>query len=135
VRLSERLENLVRDRQQHYPSIIRTDLGPSIILVAHRVVQEGLMNALRHAQPTHVEIHLESGADQITVTAQDDGVGLLDDWARAGHFGLCALPDRIQRLSGKLTVARRDEFSQGGRFPGAPQRTCLGAQIRLMVNV
>src|SRR5580692_124463 len=65
--LAETLENLVRDWQRRNPGItlslrhdLPSDLGPSVTLAAYRVVQEGLINALRHAQATHIEINLES---------------------------------------------------------------------------
>jgi two-component system sensor histidine kinase UhpB len=57
--LAATLESLVRDWQRRHPSIaIRSqagaaaDLGPSITLAIYRVVQEGLINALRHARPS-----------------------------------------------------------------------------------
>ena len=57
---------------------ITADLGPSVTLAIYRVVQEGLINALRHAQPSRVDISVEAvaGAEGIVVTVMDDGVGL-----------------------------------------------------------
>jgi len=126
--LAETLENLVRDWQRRYPAIVLSlrhdlppDLGPSVTLAAYRVVQEGLINALRHAQATHVEINLDSNAGGITATVTDDGVGLPPDWARPGHYGLRGLIGRVEHLGGTLAVGNRE-----------PHGTCLRAQIPLV---
>src|SRR6202021_604805 len=59
--LAATLESLVRDWQRRHPSIalslpreLPIELGPSITLAIYRVVQEGLINALRHAQAWRV---------------------------------------------------------------------------------
>jgi two-component system, NarL family, sensor histidine kinase UhpB len=85
-------------------------LGPSITLTVYRVVQEGLINALRHAQPSQVDIVVECDARRIIVSVTDDGCGLSDEWARPGHFGLRGLKDRVQQLDGVFSIG-----STGGR--------------------
>ncbi|MEP7246575.1 MAG: ATP-binding protein [Gammaproteobacteria bacterium] len=109
------LENLVRDWQRRYPTIalsvrqnLTMDLGPSVTLAIYRVVQEGLINALRHAQPAHVDISVESDADRIVVMVADDGTGLPADWSRPGHYGLRGLADRVELLGGTFSVANCD---------------------------
>jgi len=111
--LAATLENLVRDWQRRYPTItlsvqqdIGVDLGPSVALAIYRVVQEGLINALRHAQPSSVDISVQAGAnaERIVVTVQDDGVGMPADWSRPGHFGLRGLAERVERLGGIFSV-------------------------------
>ncbi|HVW70310.1 MAG TPA: ATP-binding protein [Steroidobacteraceae bacterium] len=114
--LAETLENLVRDWQRRNPNItlslhhdLPVDLGPSVTLAAYRVVQEGLINALRHAQATNIEINLESRQDQhMIVTVTDDGIGLPSSWSRPGHFGLRGLTERVAHLGGQLTVRNRE---------------------------
>ncbi len=111
--LADTLENFVRDWQRRYPAIrltLRHDLasnpGPSIALAVYRVVQEGLINALRHAQPSRVEIDVSSDEERITATVTDDGVGLPPDYnSRPGHFGLRGLAERTERLGGALHIA------------------------------
>jgi two-component system, NarL family, sensor histidine kinase UhpB len=125
--LAETLENLVRDWQRRNPNItlslrheLPSDLGPSVTLAAYRVVQEGLINALRHAQAEHIEIELESQDDKMTVTVADDGVGLPSSWLRPGHFGLRGLTERVAHLGGQLSVQNRE-----------PHGVCLRATIPL----
>jgi two-component system, NarL family, sensor histidine kinase UhpB len=109
--LAATLETLVRDWQRRYPAIamsvrqnVHTDLGPSVALTLYRVAQEGLINALRHAQPSRVEIEVQSDEDQIAVTVRDDGIGLPTDWSRPGHFGLRGLAQRVEHLGGIFEI-------------------------------
>ena len=74
---------------------------------SYRVVQEGLINALRHSQALRVDINVASDAQHISVMIDDDGVGLPKDWARPGHFGLRGLADRVTQLGGYFEVANR----------------------------
>jgi two-component system sensor histidine kinase UhpB len=128
--LADTLENLVRDWQRRYPGVqlsahneVSEVLGPTVTLTIYRVAQEGLINALRHAQPTRVEIVLNSDHEQITLTVTDDGVGLPKDWSRPGHFGLRGLADRVEHLGGRFTVGNH-----------APHGARLTARIPLMAE-
>jgi two-component system sensor histidine kinase UhpB len=125
--LADTLENLVRDWQRRNPSVklsVRHDLaaqlGPSITLAIYRVVQEGLINALRHAQASHVDIAVNSDAHRIVVTVADDGIGMPITDTRPGHFGLRGLAERIARLGGAFNVTQSD-----------PHGVCLIAHIPL----
>jgi two-component system sensor histidine kinase UhpB len=110
--LAATLESLVRDWQRRHPSIalslrqeLPIELGPSVALAIYRVVQEGLINALRHAQASRVDIAVQCDARGIVATVIDDGVGLPSGWAaRPGHFGLRGLADRVQQLGGTFTI-------------------------------
>ncbi|MFL6600017.1 MAG: ATP-binding protein [Steroidobacteraceae bacterium] len=113
--LADTLENLVRDWQRRYPAVrlsahhdLAAELGPSVALTIYRVAQEGLVNALRHAQATQVQIDLHANSNHIVLTVTDDGVGLAPDWSRPGHFGLRGLADRVEHLGGTFTAANHD---------------------------
>ena len=110
--LANTLDNLFKDWQRRNPATalslrqnFSADLGPSVTLAIYRVVQEGLINALRHAQASRIETKVESDAKSIVVTLTDDGVGLPADWSRPGHFGLRGLAERVERLGGTFTVS------------------------------
>jgi two-component system, NarL family, sensor histidine kinase UhpB len=109
--LTATLENLARDWQRRYPSVVLTlqhqlppDLGPSVTLAIYRLVQEGVINALRHAKPNRVDVEVSSDAAHVAVSVSDDGVGLPEDWSRAGHFGLRGLSDRVAQLGGSFKI-------------------------------
>jgi two-component system sensor histidine kinase UhpB len=110
--LTATLENLTRDWQRRHPSVALTlhhdlppELGPSVTLAIYRVVQEGVINALRHAHPSRVDVEVRSDLQRIVVTVIDDGVGLPAEWSRPGHFGLRGLTDRVTQLGGSFTVS------------------------------
>jgi two-component system sensor histidine kinase UhpB len=109
--LAQALENLVRDWQQRHPSpqlalthALPADLGASVTLAAYRIVQEGLVNAVRHARAARVAIDVRSAGEWLSVSVTDDGVGLPENWSRPGHFGLRGLAERVERLGGSLSV-------------------------------
>src|SRR5580658_814300 len=61
--LSATMDNLVRDWRRRHPAIsidleqrLPQDLGPSVTLAVYRVVQEALINSLRHAHASRVAI-------------------------------------------------------------------------------
>jgi two-component system sensor histidine kinase UhpB len=124
---SEALEGMVRDLQRRHPSVrltLRHELacnpGPGASFAAYRVVQEGLSNALRHANASHVDVELRAEPKSLMVTVTDDGVGVPDDWSRPGHYGLRGLAERVGHLGGKLTLRNQ---GRGG--------TLLAAEIPL----
>ncbi len=109
--LTAALENLASDWQRRHPAVtlslkhhLPTDLGPGVTLTIYRTVQEGVINALRHATPTRVDVNVGSDSHRITVTVADDGIGLPAQWARPGHFGLRGLADRVSQLGGTFNV-------------------------------
>jgi two-component system, NarL family, sensor histidine kinase UhpB len=128
--LADTLENLVRDWRRRNPSIrlslqhdLAAELGPSVTLAIYRVVQEGLINALRHAQASHVDISVESDATRIIVTVADDGIGMPAEGSQPGHFGLRGLAERVAHLGGRFEVGQH-----------APHGVRLTAEIPLTVR-
>ena len=113
--LAATLDSLVRDWQRRHPSIalslereLSIELGPSVTLAIYRVIQEGLINALRHAQATRVDIGVRCDAQRIVATVTDDGVGLPPDWTRPGHFGLRGLAERVRQLGGTFSIGAHE---------------------------
>lgn len=109
--LADTLENLVRDWQRRHPATalilkqqLTQELGPTVALAVYRVVQEGLINALRHSRASRIEITVQCDERRILATVTDDGCGLPDDWSQPGHFGLRGLKDRVQQLNGLFHV-------------------------------
>jgi two-component system, NarL family, sensor histidine kinase UhpB len=86
--------------QQNLPP----DLGPSVTLALYRVVQEGVINALRHSQASQVQIGVGSDGQRIVVTLCDNGIGLPSEWSRPGHFGLRGLTERVEHLGGTFNI-------------------------------
>ncbi|MGY5126402.1 sensor histidine kinase [Streptomyces nigrescens] len=94
-----------------------TGLAPVVSREAYRIVQEGLSNALRHAGPVPVRLHLgvREGELQIRVENPVAGpvagvaTGSADPAARpGGGRGLRGIAERARLLGGAATAAERD---------------------------
>lgn len=113
--LAETLEGFIKQWQGRHPSIqfslrheLPTQLGNSITIAIYRVVQEAVINAVRHARPTRIDVEVVSSDSTARVRVADDGIGLPEEWSRPGHFGLRGLQERMATLGGTLTLAERE---------------------------
>ncbi len=112
--LEETLRGLIEEWQKRTPEVrislqqtLPPRLGTSMTLGVYRVVQEGLMNALRHAHATDIEVNIETHADVIAISVIDNGQGLPADWSRPGSFGIRGLRERVAMLNGNLRICNR----------------------------
>jgi two-component system sensor histidine kinase UhpB len=81
--------------------------GEEAALTVYRMVQEGLVNALRHAGAETVEVTLAFRDGDLLVSIRDDGAGLPADFHMG--FGLLGMGERVRRLGGRLSVANGAE--------------------------
>jgi two-component system sensor histidine kinase UhpB len=72
--------------------------------VAFRVVQESLSNAMRHANPTRVDIRVEAAGEGCEITIEDDGIGMPPGINPKG-LGLLGMRERVNALGGRLRIA------------------------------
>jgi signal transduction histidine kinase len=85
-------------------------LSPGVDLSAYRIVQEGLTNALKHAQGARAEVCVRYVGDSVEVEIVDDGPGLA---GADGHgHGLIGMRERVALYGGTLEAGPRD----GGGF-------------------
>lgn len=110
--LAETLEGFIKQWQGRHPAIqfslrheLPTQLGDSITIAIYRVVQEAVINAVRHARPTTIAVEVVCTDSMARVHVTDNGIGLPEDWSRPGHFGLRGLQERMAMLGGTLTLA------------------------------
>ncbi|WP_327133375.1 histidine kinase [Streptomyces sp. NBC_01343] len=79
--------------------------------VAHHVLSitsEALENARRHAGASHVLVEAEVGADDLTLTVEDDGCGLPPDARHRGdRFGLLGMTERAAAIGARLHIGPR----------------------------
>lgn len=78
---------------------------PTLICL-YRFVQEGLMNAYRHAQGAEVAVVCLVGDGQITVSVSDRGPGF-DAAAATEGLGLAGLRERIESIGGRFSIDSR----------------------------
>ncbi len=90
--------------------------SPSTAHTIFRCVQEGLSNAIRHADATLVEVSVRSQGDEIVVRVSDDGAGLR---GRPEGSGLRGMRERLAAANGTLSAADRAPrgFALEARLP------------------
>jgi signal transduction histidine kinase len=81
-------------------------------LVAYRVAQEGLTNALKHAPGSRTSVRVRHGEREITVEVSTDGAGPAGGAPAGGGRGLAGLRERVDVLGGDFTAGR----ATGGGF-------------------
>lgn len=74
-------------------------LGSELLDAAHCMVEEGLLNAFRHAHAQHVVLLLDAGAEGLTLSVRDDGTGFEPQTHPRG-LGLSGLGGRLAMLGG-----------------------------------
>ena len=79
----------------------------------YRIGREILRNAFHHARAKKIEVEIRYEAQELRIRFRDDGIGIapkvLDEGARAGHWGLPGVRERA-----KLAGAQLDFWSEKG---------------------
>ncbi|WP_083709824.1 sensor histidine kinase [Leifsonia sp. ALI-44-B] len=79
------------------------DLPAPVRVTVHRVTQEAVTNALRHAAASSLVVSVRISADRVDVEVQDDGRGA-PTGVREGH-GLTGMRERVALVGGVLDIA------------------------------
>jgi two-component system sensor histidine kinase UhpB len=88
-------------------------------VVAYRVAQEALSNAVRHSGAAHLDVRLEREDGSVELSVADDGRGFTFEQASRG-LGLAGMRERALLVNGELQVESR------------PQ---VGTKVRLLVPI
>jgi two-component system NarL family sensor kinase len=94
------------------------------------VAQELVVNAVKHARPSVIEVSLAVDEDGIVLEVSDDGVGIdrsSDRAVQAGHVGLALVRRRVEDAGGSFEIATRDDGGTLSRavLPGLRERDSL----------
>jgi signal transduction histidine kinase len=107
--LQAALEWHVRDFTRRYGINVQLKVDPEFAdlpdpyrTCVYRVVQEAMINCVRHARAANVSVKLRSG-DGLNVIVQDDGVGLRPGARREG-LGLRGIEERVHELGGRVQI-------------------------------
>jgi signal transduction histidine kinase len=112
----DRLDALLHDiGRAGLPVCLQVDgdplqLPPGIDISAYRIVQEGLTNALKHAQASQAEVSLHYNAEALQIEVSDNGRGAVPSDGR-GH-GLIGIRERVKLYGGDMSTRNRN----GGGF-------------------
>jgi signal transduction histidine kinase len=89
-------------------------LSESIETNLLRIGQECLANAVRHAQPRHIDLALEPAPDFVRLRISDDGAGFDPEMlqqASNGHFGWRGIHERSGQIGARIDL--RSERGRG----------------------
>ncbi|GIH93483.1 sensor histidine kinase [Planobispora siamensis] len=113
------LASLVRASEQAGQRVVLHDragpLPPAMTRVVHRVVQEGLTNAHRHAPDAPATVTVERGADgAVTVTVDNGPAGGAPADLPGTGSGLVGLAERVRLVGGTLDSGPLGHGEGGG---------------------
>jgi signal transduction histidine kinase len=100
------------------------DVSPAFDLCAYRIVQEALTNAIKHAGPARVRVHLRWAREMLELEISDDGYGpTASDPAIGGH-GIAGMRERAGLHGGDIRAGAgaNGGFAVIARLPLAPER-------------
>jgi signal transduction histidine kinase len=85
---------------------IETEPPISVALAAYQIVQEALVNALKHAGSDEVRVNISQSNGAIVVVVEDDGGGF-DPTGEKGaeHVGMKLMKERAAGVGGTLEIA------------------------------
>jgi signal transduction histidine kinase len=84
-------------------------LEPSVEAELLRIAQEAMVNAVRHAEPSEIQLRLRFDQQRLELIVSDNGKGFAGSPpdSRSGHFGLTGMRERAERIGGSLTLDSR----------------------------
>jgi signal transduction histidine kinase len=86
------------------------DLPQTVALCLFRVLQEGLINAVKHSGERQFVARLQRVSDELHLTVQDFGVGF-DPGVAMFHegIGLISMRERVNLVKGTLSILSRPQ--------------------------
>lgn len=96
----------------HVAVQITGEVRPLPSFVEHhllRIGQEAITNAVKHGIPKTVDLTLDYGARNVTLTIRDDGCGFDPQTVAAGngHFGLHGIRVRARKINAAVTISSK----------------------------
>lgn len=79
----------------------KVPLEPSAQIMLFRIIQEGVQNAIKHAQSRHVKISIDTTPVSVLVWVEDDGKGFTQN-EKGDGVGLMNMKRRTQLLGGVI---------------------------------
>jgi PAS domain S-box-containing protein len=72
----------------------------------YRIAQEAVNNALKHGEPSQIDIELESSNEHCTLTVRDNGKGIPDDLAGGDGMGFHIMQYRARMIDASFDIRR-----------------------------
>ncbi|WP_420386740.1 PAS domain-containing sensor histidine kinase [Roseivirga sp.] len=113
--LGKALENIIESLGQPDGVIFNLSLHGNLVnldkgfaLAVYRIVQELVNNALKHADPTEINIHVVRSKEELNLLVEDNGKGFLHSQQSMG-LGLSNVKSRVDILKGTLHIDSNDK--------------------------
>jgi signal transduction histidine kinase len=87
----------------YYRHFTEEGLPGNLRLILFRIIQEQINNIIRHANALHIHIKLQTDAEYIILTINDDGQGF-DFASRKKRLGLRNITNRADLFNGKVEI-------------------------------
>ena len=108
--LRQALADLVNRHQSVEGPVVTLDAiadvklpGDSAVAL-YRVAQEGIADALKHADAREIRLHLQGDGHSVRLVVEDDGKGIPVAAERQASFGLRSMRERLDAVGGTLAV-------------------------------
>jgi ligand-binding sensor domain-containing protein/two-component sensor histidine kinase len=96
INISEDIENNIR-------------FSPTEALNIFRICQEAIVNCMKHAEASKLNVSVQSGAkENFSIEIEDNGKGFLQNMEYNGHYGLENMRSRAMELGAKLTIVSEE---------------------------
>lgn len=69
-----------------------------------RLMQESVQNAVKHANPSDIQIKIQAEKNYIVLVVKDNGKGFDVTIKKEGSFGLIGMRERVEMLNGELNI-------------------------------
>jgi PAS domain S-box-containing protein len=77
---------------------------PEVEIAVFRLIQEGLINILRHANTDRAAVRLRTESGRLLAEVQDWGIGMVAEDVTVFGVGLSGMRERIEQLGGTLRI-------------------------------
>ncbi|KYG33686.1 sensor histidine kinase [Alkalihalobacillus trypoxylicola] len=105
------LTKYLKSFEEHYQVIVsfkaigkEQKLPKEFEVAMFRLIQEGVQNACKHAEPTQIQVKIEFQQAKIILVVKDNGKGFDPDSKKEGSFGLMGMKERVSMLKGDLNI-------------------------------
>jgi signal transduction histidine kinase len=83
------------------PVLIHDDAAATHL---YYIAQEAVRNAVQHGQPRRIGVTLAEAGGRVTLTVEDDGIGLPDDASKGEGLGIRIMAHRAAMIGGSFAI-------------------------------
>ncbi|MDE3838853.1 sensor histidine kinase [Bacillus methanolicus] len=92
--------NLVTDEEK----FTLTNVSPFLENILSMCLKEAVTNVVKHSKASTCQINIEQSWNEICITVQDDGIGIVEDQDLVKGNGLLGMKERLEFVNGSLEI-------------------------------